>query len=89
MSPVTEPFTDMVKAVVERADTPNDAAVSELPVISTSGATEYVCPKVNVQEVDKVPVVMSPVVSFEFVPSVPPDGAHASVEALGVEDAVR
>jgi hypothetical protein len=88
-SPVTAPLIPIVNAVVERAVTAgNDTAL--VPVTNTSGVTEYAAPNVMVQEVAAVPVVTSPVASFEpAVSAGEPVPQEDTVGVAGVDDAKR
>lgn len=88
LSPVAAVPNDTVNAVVDCADMPRIEAV---PVCctNTSGVTEYAAPNVTVHDVESVPVVISPATSFDDATIVPPEGAHVTVGAFGVLEAVR
>lgn len=87
-SPVAAVPRLTVNPVVDCADTPKIATVP-LCWRKTSGVTEYAAPNVSAQDVERVPVVILPVTSFDDAESVPPEGEHVTVGVLGVLEAVR
>lgn len=75
-----------VKALVDWEVTPAKAVE---PSADTTGVVTYGLPKVIVQAVESVPVVIVPTSSLEFAESVPPEGVHETVGVAGVLEAIK